>query len=65
MKNIFEDKRAMTKILKIDENNLYGLAMTKALPAGSIKKILKNPSLKEFDLIIQGISEIRLGIFSW
>ena len=39
MKNIFEDKRAMTLILKIDENNLYGLAMTKALPAGSIKKI--------------------------
>ena len=38
MKNIFEDKRAVTKILKMDENIQYGNAMTKPLLTGSIKK---------------------------
>ena len=38
MKNIFRDKRIITKILKIEENNQYGNAMTKPLPTGSIKK---------------------------
>ena len=52
---IFEDKRVMTEILKMDENNQYGNAMTKALPTGSVKKEKKVPTLKEFDLIIQGI----------
>ena len=45
----------MTEILKMDENNQYGNAMTKALPTGSVKKEKKGPTLKEFDLIIQGI----------
>ena len=52
---IFEDKRVMTEILKMDKNNQYGNAMTKALPTGSVKKEKKVPTLKEFDLIIQGI----------
>ena len=38
MKNIFRDKRIITKILKIEENNQYGNAMTKPLQTGSIKK---------------------------
>ena len=31
LKNIFEDKSVVTKILKMDENNKYGNAMTKPL----------------------------------
>ena len=31
-------KRVVSKILKIDENNQYGNAMTKLLPNGCIKK---------------------------
>ena len=44
------------KILKMDKNNQYGNTMTKPLPTGSIKKIKKIPSMREFDLIVQGIS---------
>ena len=42
----------------MDENNQYGNAMTKPLPTGSIqkKKKKKNLSMREFDLIIQGVS---------
>ena len=53
-KNISKDKRVVTKILKTDENNQYGNAMTKPLPTGSIEKSNKIPSLRDFDLIIQG-----------
>ena len=57
MKNIFEDKRVVTKILKVDENNQYGNAKTKPLPMGSIKRVKILPTMKEFDLILQGISD--------
>ena len=40
-KNIFEDKRVVTKIIKMDENNQYGNDMTKPLPAGSTKRATK------------------------
>ena len=42
----------------MDENNQYGNAMTKPLPTGCIqkKKKKKNLSMREFDLIIQGVS---------
>ena len=33
-----EHNRIITKILKMDENNQYGNAMTKPLPTGSIQK---------------------------
>ena len=36
--NKSENKRIVTKILKMDENNQYGNAMTKPLPTESIKK---------------------------
>ena len=55
MKNIFEDKRVVTKILKIGENNQFGNALTKSLPAGSIKRAKKLPTMREFDLILKGI----------
>ena len=35
----------------------YGNTMTKSLPIGNIKKSKKVPSMREFDLIIQGISD--------
>ena len=54
-KNIFRDKRVVTEILKMDENNQYGNAMTKPLPTSGIKKMKEIPSLKEFDLIMQVI----------
>ena len=57
MENIFEDKRVVTKILKMDENNQYGNDMTKPLPTGNIKKAEKLPAMKEFDLILQRISD--------
>ena len=38
--NQIENKRISTKILKVDENNQYGNAMTKPLPTGHIKKSL-------------------------
>ena len=45
----------------MDKNNQYRKAMTKPLPNGSIKR-KKIPTMKEFDLIIQGISdEDRIG----
>ena len=46
----------------MDEHNQYGIAMTKPLQTGGIKKLKKIPSLKEFDLIIQGIlDEDKIG----
>ena len=49
MKNIFQDKRVETKILKMDENNQYGNVMTKPLQTGSIRRAKKLPTMKEFD----------------
>ena len=45
------NKRVITKILKLDENNQYGHAMTKPLPTGCIKN---NPDLswRTFNLLI-------------
>ena len=37
-KNNFEDKRTVTKLLKMDENNQCGNATTKPPPTGSIKR---------------------------
>ena len=34
----FESKRVITKILKLDENNQYGFAMTRPMPTGCIKE---------------------------
>ena len=41
----------------MDENNQYGNAMTKPLPTGSIRGVKKLPTMREFDLILQGISD--------
>ena len=34
----YETKRMISKILKLDENNQYGFALTKPLPTGCRKK---------------------------
>ena len=52
LRDFFDDKKVVTKILKMDENNKYGNAMTKPLPKGIIKKF---SSMREFDWIVQGI----------
>ena len=41
----------------MDENNCYGNAMPKPLPYGCIKKAPKVPSLLEFNMILDSISE--------
>lgn len=35
--NAYHERRVITKILKLDENNQYGYAMTKPMPTGCIK----------------------------
>ena len=50
------------KILKLNENNQYGNAMTKPLLACSIKRSKKTPALRKLNLIIEEISdEDKLG----
>ena len=44
-------KRVSTKIIKMDENNQYGQAMTKPLPYRYIKKLKHVPSLLKFNAI--------------
>ena len=45
-------KRFSSKILKMDENNQYGQAMTKPLPYGRIRKEKEVPTLKRFNEIL-------------
>ena len=45
-----QTKRISSKILKMDENNQYGKAMTKPLPYGCIKK-------KKIHLALQNLIE--------
>ena len=49
-------KRISTKIPKMDENNQFGRAMTKALPYRCIKRQGHPPSLVEFNKILDRIS---------
>ena len=44
-------KRVSTKIIKMDENNQYGQAMTKPLTYRYIKKLKHVPSLLKFNTI--------------
>ena len=49
-------KRIITKILKLDENNQYGMAMTKPLPNGCIKDD-KDISWQTFNFLLESVSE--------
>ena len=51
-----QTKRTSSKILKMHENNHYGMAMTKSLPHGCIKKRDQPPTLAEFNKIFNEIS---------
>ena len=51
-----KNKIISTKILKMDEDNQKGNAMTKPLPYGCIKKQQKIPSLRKFNMIQNKLS---------
>ena len=48
-------KHIITKIIKFDENNQYGFAMTKPMPTGCIKQN-SSPSWLEFNLLLEKMS---------
>ena len=49
-------KRFSSKIIKMDENNQYGFAMTKPLPYGCIKKKKNVPSLEELTVLLENVT---------
>ena len=51
----YEKRRIISKILKLDENNRYGFAMTKPIPAGCIKEH-PSSSWKKNNLLIESIT---------
>ena len=50
----FEKNRVITKIVKFDENNQYGFAMTKPMPTGCIKEY-NSPSWLTFNLLLEKV----------
>ena len=57
----YERKRVITKIVKFDENNQYGYAMTRPMPTGCIKQNT-SPSWTTFNLLIEKVSlEDKIG----
>ena len=55
-------KRFSSKIIKMDENNQYGFAMTKPLPYGCIKKKENLPTLEELAVLLKNVAlEDKLG----
>ena len=51
----FSNKRIITKIVKLDENNQYGYAMTRPMPTGCIKQN-NSPSWLQFNLLLEKVS---------
>ena len=51
----FQKKRVITKIIKFDENNQYGFAMTRPMPTGCIKQN-NSTSWLEFNLLLEKVS---------
>ena len=51
-----EVKRFSSKIIKMDENNQYGLAMTKPLPYGCIKLKKSLPTLEELKELLANVT---------
>ena len=57
----YERKRVITKIVKFDENNQYGYAMTRPMPTGCIKQNT-SPAWATFNLLIEKVSlEDKIG----
>ena len=51
-----ELKRFSSKIIKMDEENQYGMAMTKLLPYGCIKKQEKSLNFTELEQLLKSIT---------
>ena len=51
---IWTTKRVISKILKLDENNKYGYAMTKPAPTGCIKK-KPQPTWRTFNILLERV----------
>ena len=51
----YERKRVITKIVKFDENNQYGFAMTRPMPTGCIKQN-PSPAWSTFNLLLEKVS---------
>ena len=49
-----KEYRVISKIIKFDENNQYGFAMTKPMPVGAIKE--KDTSWTEYNLLFEKLS---------
>ena len=55
-------KRFSSKIIKMDENNQYGMAMTRPLPYGRIKRKEKILNFEELDQLLKSITlEDKIG----
>lgn len=50
----FHDRRIITKILKMDENNYYGFAMTKPMLTGCIKEH-PAPTWRNFNFLLETV----------
>ena len=48
-----DQRRVISKIIKFDENNQYGFAMTKPTPVGAIKE--KDPSWTEYNILFEKV----------
>ena len=57
----YERKRVIAKIVKFDENNQYGYAMTRPMPTGCIKQNA-SPTWATFNLLMEKVSlEDKIG----
>ena len=57
----FSKRRIISKILKLDENNQYGYAMTRPMPTGCIKEN-NSPSWLKFNLLLETVDlEDKIG----
>ena len=57
----FSKKRVISKIVKLDENNQYGYAMTRPMPTGCIKEN-NSPSWLKFNLLLETVTlEDKIG----
>ena len=56
----FSKRRVISKIVKLDENNQYGFAMTKPMPTGCIKEN-NSPSWLKFNLLLETVKEDEIG----
>ena len=50
-----QKRHLISTILKLDENNQYGFAMTRSMPTGCIKEY-PCPSFREFNLLLYGVT---------